>query len=606
VDKNIKILIIEKSKSKASALINGIKRKGYEPEYKIVGSSKSAARSVSKEKWDVILTDYKLSDDSLADTIEIVKKSNPDIPFIVISDSVGEENAVSFIKKGADNYITRNNLSNLIPLIKEEIQNAKQKMKQGEALRKLKEKERYFKSLIENIPDIVFRYRLIPKQGYEYISPSVKRNLGYTPEQFYDDPKFIYKIIHMEDRNIFKKVLDGSFKYSKPVEIRYTHKNGRAIWYEGLITPFFSQKGKLVAIEGIMRDISGRKKTEERLSYMSFHDRLTDLYNRAYFEEELKRLDTRRQLPLSVIIGDVNGLKLINDAFGHKEGDKILKGCAEVLKKCCRTEDIVARWGGDEFSILLPKTDEDVLSEIIKRVKHKSTKTKKSKIPLSISLGMSTKNKNYQDFSKVIKKAEDNMYRHKLIDSKSIISSIISSLEKILFEKSVKTERHTEKVKEMSLKLAKSIKLSKIKIEELSLLASIYDIGKVAILDIILNKKENLSKREWETIKRHPEIGYRIALASHQLSSIAEYILTAHEWWNGTGYPQGLKGEDIPVLSRIIAVVDAYEAMVTGRPHKKAISKNAAIKELDKCSSTQFDPKMVEKFITILKKNSQY
>ncbi len=606
MDKDIKILIIEKSKSKASALINAIKSKGYEPEYKIVSSSKSAARSVSKEKWDVVLTDYKLSDDNLADAIEIVKKSNPDIPFIVISDSVGEENAVSFIKKGANNYITRNNLSNLIPLIKEEIQNAKQKMKQEEALRKLKEKERYFKSLIENIPDIVFRYRLIPKQGYEYISPSVKRNLGYTPEQFYDDPKFIYKIIHMEDRNIFKKVLDGSFKYSKPVEIRYTHKNGRAIWHEGLITPFFSHKGKLVAIEGIMRDISGRKKTEERLSYMSFHDRLTDLYNRAYFEEELKRLDTRRQLPLSVIIGDVNGLKLINDAFGHKEGDKILKGCAEVLKKCCRAEDIVARWGGDEFSILLPKTDEDVLSEIIKRVKYKSTKTKKSKIPLSISLGMSTKNKNYQDFSKVIKKAEDNMYRHKLVDSKSIISSIISSLEKILFEKSVKTERHTEKVKEMSLKLAKSIKLSKIKIEELSLLAAIYDIGKVAILDIILNKKENLSKREWETIKRHPEIGYRIALASHQLSSIAEYILTSHEWWNGSGYPQGLKGEEIPILSRIITIVDAYEAMVTGRPYKKAISKNAAIKELEKCSGTQFEPRLVDKFIKILKRNKKY
>jgi diguanylate cyclase (GGDEF)-like protein/PAS domain S-box-containing protein len=479
-------------------------------------------------------------------------------------------------------------------------------MKREESLRKLKENERYFKSLIENIPDIVFRYRLTPKPGYEYVSPSVKRNLGYTPKQFYDDPKLINKVIHMEDRNIFKKVLNGSFRYSRPIEFRYIHKNGREIWYEGLITPFFSQKGKLAAIEGVMRDISGRKKTEERLSYMSFHDRLTDLYNRAYFEEELKRLDTRRQLPLSVIIGDVNGLKLINDAFGHREGDKILKGCAEVLRKCCRAEDIVARWGGDEFSILLPKTDEEILTEIVKRVKSKSRKTRKSKIPLSISLGMSTKSKNYQDFSKVIKKAEDNMYRHKLVDSKSIISSIISSLEKILFEKSVKTERHTEKVKEMSLKLAKYIKLSRIKMEELSLLASIYDIGKVAILDIILNKKENLSKREWETIKRHPEIGYRIALASHQLSSIAEYILTSHEWWDGSGYPQGLKGEEIPILSRIITIVDAYEAMVTGRPYKKAISKKAAIKELEKCSGTQFEPRLVDKFITILKRNKKY
>lgn len=479
-------------------------------------------------------------------------------------------------------------------------------MKQKESLSKQKENEKYFKSLIENIPDILFRYRLTPKPGFEYISPSVKRNLGYTQKQFYEDPKLISNIIHMEDRNTFKKVLDGSFKYSKPIEFRYIHKNGRAIWYEGLVTPFFSHKGKLVAVEGIMRDISARKKTEERLSYMSFHDRLTDLYNRAYFEEELKRLDTRRQLPLSVIIGDVNGLKLINDAFGHKEGDKILKGCAEVLKKCCRAEDIVARWGGDEFSILLPKTDEEVLSEVVKRVKSKSNKTRTSKIPLSISLGVSTKKKNYQDFSKVIKKAEDNMYRHKLVDSKSIISSIISSLEAILFEKSIKTEKHTEKVKEMSLKLAKSVKLSKIKMEELSLLASIYDIGKVAILDIILNKKENLSRREWETIKRHPEIGYRIALASHQLSSIAEYILTSHEWWDGSGYPQGLKGEEIPILSRIITIVDAYEAMVTGRPYKRAISKSAAIKELERYKGIQFDPRLVDKFIKILKRNKKY
>ena len=158
-------------------------------------------------------------------------------------------------------------------------------------------------------------------------------------------------------------------------------------------------------------------------------------------------------------------------------------------------------------SILLPKTDKEILLTIVKRVKDKSKKTRGGKIPLSISLGMSTKNKNFQDFSKVIKKAEDNMYRNKLVETKGIISTIISSLEKILFEKSIKTEKHTEKVKEMSLKLGRAIRLTKSEIDELSLLATIYDIGKVAILDIILTKKENLSKREWEIIKRHPEIG---------------------------------------------------------------------------------------------------
>jgi HD-GYP domain-containing protein (c-di-GMP phosphodiesterase class II) len=299
-------------------------------------------------------------------------------------------------------------------------------------------------------------------------------------------------------------------------------------------------------------------------------------------------------------------LKLINDAFGHKEGDEILKSCANVLRSCCRAEDIVARWGGDEFSMLLPNTSEEVALNIVKRIKEKSAGVIGGKIPLSISLGVAAKIKIHQDFTKMIKKAEDDMYRNKLKETKSIISSIISSLEKTLFEKSIKTESHTKRIKKMALRLGRAIKLPTSEIDDLSLLATIHDIGKVAILDVILNKKENLSKKEWETIKRHPEIGYRIAISSNQLSSIAEYILTVHEWWNGNGYPQGLKGEKIPVLSRIIAIVDAYEVMIMGRPYKKAVSKKKAIAELEKCSGTQFDPDLVKKFIEILEHNSRY
>ncbi len=487
-----------------------------------------------------------------------------------------------------------------------ETEKRKSKLKQKKELEKLKENERYFRSLIENASDIIYRYKLFPKPEYEYISPSVKRNLGYEPQQYYDNPRFNNKIVHPDDRKILKKIYSGDFNFSKPVEIRIVHKNGTIIWYEETITPFYDSEGKLVAIESIMHNISERKKIEERLSYMSFHDSLTDLYNRAYFEEELKRLDTKRQLPLSVIVGDINGLKLINDAFGHKEGDEILQSCANVLRSCCRAEDIVARWGGDEFSMLLPNTSEEVVLNIVKRIKEKSAGVKGGRIPLSISLGAATKNKSHQDFTKMIKRAEDNMYRNKLIETKSIISSIISSLERTLFEKSIKTESHTKRIKKMALRLGRAIKLSANEIDELSLLATIHDIGKVAILDIILNKKENLSKKEWETIKRHPEIGYRIAISSNQLSSIAEYILTVHEWWNGKGYPQGLKGEKIPVLSRIIAIVDAYEVMITGRPYKKAISKKKAIAELEKCSGTQFDPDLVKKFIEIIEHNSKY
>jgi len=606
-DKDIRILLNVDSEDDALLFLNKIKRKGYNPKYKIVKTYKDVSDAIIEDKWDVILADYNLSSDfNLLDILKILKESNLDIPSVIVSDVIGEEKAISLTMAGADNYVMKKNLSRLVPVIEKEIRNAKSRSRQKKALEKLKENERYFRSLVENASDIIYRHRLIPGPEYEYVSPSVRRNLGYTPEQYYADPEFNYKIVYPGDREIFKKILDGNFNFSKPVEIRLIHKNGKVIWFEETITPFFNKEGKLEVIEGILHNISGRKKMEKRLSYMSFHDSLTTLYNRAYFEEELKRLDTKRQLPLSIIIGDINGLKLINDAFGHKEGDRLLKSCGNILKNCCRAEDIVARWGGDEFSMLLPRTNEEFALEIVSRIRKKSSKTSGGKIPLSIAIGFSTKSKNHQDFEKIIKKAEDDMYRNKLIEAKSIISSIISSLEKTLFEKSVKTEKHTKRIKEMALELGKSIKLRPSEIDELSLLATIHDIGKVAILDVILNKKENLSKREWDIIKRHPEIGYRIAVSSKQLSSIAEYILTGHEWWDGNGYPQGLKGENIPVLSRIIAIVDAYEVMITGRPYKKAISKEEAIAELKKCSGTQFDPELVKRFVKILESKSKY
>jgi diguanylate cyclase (GGDEF)-like protein len=360
-----------------------------------------------------------------------------------------------------------------------------------------------------------------------------------------------------------------------------------------------------MAIEGIMRDITGRKEAEEQLAFLSFHDSLTNLYNRAYFEEELKRLDTKRQLPLSVIIADVNGLKLINDAFGHKEGDKLLKSCGRVLKKCCRSEDMVARWGGDEFSMLLPKTNEEDAKVVLNRINKTCLKTSGNKIPLSISLGTATKISRDEDFQSTIKKAEDSMYHHKLMETKSIISAIINSLEQTLFEKSIRTEKHSRDLKGLTMKIGKAVGLSEEKLDDLRVLTTLHDIGKVAILDNILNKKESLTKREWEIIKRHPEIGYRIAMSSNQLSSIAEYILTVHEHWDGSGYPQGIKGEKIPLLSRIISLVDAYVVMRENRPYRKARSRKDAIEEIKRCSGTQFDPKLVDIFLKITERNLQ-
>jgi len=462
-------------------------------------------------------------------------------------------------------------------------------------------KDRHFRELIERTPDIVFIYRLRPQKVFEYISPSASKILGYTRELFYREHDFFKKVIHKDDLKIISQIEREKTDFSKAIEIRVLNREGRVFWYEAAVSPVYGRTGRLLRIEGIMRDISKRKKAEEKLTYLSFHDSLTRAYNRAYYMEEVKRLDTERQLPLSIIMADVNGLKLVNDAFGHQEGDALLKSCVRVLKKCCRADDIVARFGGDEFSMLLPRTGEKDARKLLDRIKEHCEKTDGNRIPLSISLGTATKVFVKEDFTGIIRKAEEDMYRHKLKESKSIIASIIASLENTLFEKKIRTEDHFKMLKWIVLEIGKRLRLSEDRQDELRLLATIHDIGKVAILDSVLNKRESLSENEWQAIKKHPEIGYRIAMSSNQLSRVAEYILTVHEHWDGSGYPQGLAGKSIPLISRIMALADSYVIMREGRPYRKSKTKKEAIEEIKRCSGTQFDPRLVDIFLEVIK-----
>ena len=280
-------------------------------------------------------------------------------------------------------------------------------------------------------------------------------------------------------------------------------------------------------------------------------------------------------LPLSIIIADLNGLKLINDAFGHDMGDRLLKKAASIIKRSCRSEDIIARWGGDEFSIVLHSTGERETLEIIERIQSACGRAR-FKIPVSISLGCATKTDPGTRIETVMKKAEDSMYRNKLVSSKRVQNEIIGSLTRTLFDKNIETEASSERVVQLSKRLGERLKLPENMMEELVIHARLHDIGKVAVKEKILKKKASLKKEEWDEIKKHTEIGYRIANTSALLSPIAEYILCQHEWWDGSGYPRNLKGDEIPLISRIVAVTDSYEVMLNDRPYRRAYSRQKA------------------------------
>lgn len=384
------------------------------------------------------------------------------------------------------------------------------------------------------------------------------------------------------------------------------NRSGKKITVLENIVGVFDKQNKLTYIQGYMLDISQRKEAEEAIRYLSYHDKLTGLYNRLYFEEKLLRLDHPIYLPLSVIVIDVNGLKLVNDVLGHFKGDELLIQVAAAIKNCCRKEDVACRWGGDEYMVLLPATKASTANQICDRIKTCCENVVIQGLQVSASLGVMTKEHNNQDINEVLRLAEEKMYRNKLLQHTSNRNVVIRSLEKSLQSRSDETELHTQRLIQAVVQMGQYLRLSQSDLDELVLLAALHDIGKIAIPDYILNKPSALTDGEWVIMKKHSESGYRIAQSSPEMASVADTILYHHERWDGKGYPLGLQGRDIPLPSRILAIVDAYDVMTNGRPYKEKISSEMAIAELKRCAGTQFDPELVEAFIaSLMNKPSQ-
>jgi diguanylate cyclase (GGDEF)-like protein/PAS domain S-box-containing protein len=377
------------------------------------------------------------------------------------------------------------------------------------------------------------------------------------------------------------------------------NKEGHSTPIADSAAPIRNEKGQTFGVVMVFRDVSKDKEQQEEIVYLSYHDHLTGLYNRRFTEEEMNRLEFARQLPFAVIMGDVNGLKITNDVFGHETGDKLLQKVALALKENCRIEDIISRWGGDEFLILLPHTSIETADKIIQKIKISCASQNEGSLQISISLGCAVKKKGEESLQRVLQEAEELMYHEKLLEGKSYRNSVINTLLATLNEKSMETEEHAERLKVYCYAIAKKLQLSAQEMNKLSLLAILHDIGKVGINQSILQKPGALTPQEWDEMKKHPEIGYRIAQSAPELSEVAEYILSHHERWDGKGYPSGTKGEDIPLLCRILSVADAYDAVTNDRVYRKALGKSEAIAELTRNTGTQFDPKIVDVFVKL-------
>ena len=300
-------------------------------------------------------------------------------------------------------------------------------------------------------------------------------------------------------------------------EYSYKNETGDKVFEENIKIPVLNEEGHCFGVVGISRDITKRKTIESKLRYLSEIDMLTGLYNRYSFEEKIKELNSEEHLPLGIIMGDVNGLKLVNDTLGHLEGDELLKAIAKILREACEEKGLTFRWGGDEFMMLIPNCTEAHCEEIMAEIEQKCIEADSKLIQLSISLGEVVKFHRDQDIYQCIKRVEEKVYRHKLLQQKSLKSSLMNSLVKTLEEKNMETELHAERVVELSYELGKILDFKVAELDELVIAARLHDIGKIGVNEKILLKPDKLTDEEFEEIKRHPEIGYRIINSSSEL-----------------------------------------------------------------------------------------
>lgn len=375
-------------------------------------------------------------------------------------------------------------------------------------------------------------------------------------------------------------------------------------YLEEQYSPIIDDAGQVLGITVFSQDISERKRYEQSILYLSYRDPLTNLHNRRYFSDELIRLSQDKYLPLSIIIADINGLKIMNDAFGHDAGDLLLCTIADELIQVFKDESRIARIGGDEFVVLLPNTPYDKALLLIDNAKKMIEQRTVQNMTVSVSFGLST-NEGSTLVQETIKNAEDDMYAHKLFEVSSHRNETIKTILKTLHEKNPREEKHSERVSTICVQIGMALGMSNEEMSLLKAISNLHDIGKIAIDDAILNKPGKLDDKEWEQIKRHPEIGYRILSTSPEYAEIAQDILSHHERYDGKGYPRGLKGEEIPIRARIITVADSYDAMVSDRPYRRPLTHQEAIDEIKRNLGTQFDPNIGMLFIELYDKHDE-
>lgn len=407
----LRVLIIEDSEDDCFFLVRALKKE-YEIVHERVDTEDGLRTALERESWDIVLSDYFMPQFDALAALAILQELNLDLPFIIVSGRIGEIEAVKAMKAGAHDYIMKGDFTRLMPAIRRELREAAIREERRQADRKLREQLHFRQVLIDSIPAPIFfkdarGVFLGCNKAFETFSGlSQKEIIGKTMADLAS--KHLVERFAEADQELFRH--GGTQIYESSISFADGALHD-VIFYKATFNNIDNSLGGLV---GTILDITERKQTEEKLRYMSTHDALTGLYNRAYFQEELERLEHGRQFPVSIVVSDIDKLKYVNDTLGHAAGDDLITRAALMLKGAFRAEDVVARIGGDEFAVLLPSADAVVVEEALMRVMSKieASNTPDVCFALSMSFGAATAVKGDR-LEETLKLADRKMYEHK-------------------------------------------------------------------------------------------------------------------------------------------------------------------------------------------------
>lgn len=523
----------------------------------------------------------------------------------------------------------------------------------------LRESEERFRIIFESTSDCITVWD--KNYNYLYANQAAIDHVGTTRDKVIGKDMHSGLGHIPEFMKLWMGRVDKVFETQKPMKVEDAIMVGsRLVYSESVLSPLRDKNGDVFAVGVVYRDITERRhaenevqkvnleltKSNKRLSQLALRDPHTGLYNHRYLAEiidaEFYRAKKYKN-HLAVVMLDVDYFKSINDTYGHQFGDMVLKQLAQQLRKITRQYDVIIRYGGEEFVIVSPGTDRAqalvLAHRILDAISLYNFGNKKTAIKLKISLSVvSYPEDNAASAMDLVKAAEQILNRAKEEGGNRVYSSMdkkgsasktgkessVSMLQKKLdklnkqanqnliesifaFAKTIElkdhyTGEHVERTVKYATDIARALALPMPEIEMVRQAAMLHDLGKIGISDKILTKRAKLTKREMDEIKKHPKIAADILRPIHVLNAIVPFILYHHERWDGRGYPNGLKGEDIPLGARIVAIADVYQALISNRPYRKAFSKKEAVKIIKESAGTQFDPRIVNVFLSILKK----